>query len=669
MSKRRLLPPGNEDYLDRMGLTEQDKKVYIAVLDSGLVNVGEVCQLTQLSLSETLESVRDLTDLGLIKQGHGRMPRYYASLPFFKETVTIERETIYALDSLVHSINQTKEEVIEDKDGVRKSSFTNLMNKFLDSVYDALIADLIKDSESMVNEVNTGKDEFQSGIQTEKTAVKQEFNTLIETLIGLIELTDQRLGINSIKEGDNLEQYILDRKNSRIVELKKAHDHLGAQITALKNLTKEFYEEASRIVEKIDTIFKQTETGNTKIQSLINEVNQKVENVNKGKETLLAEIVVIRQHLINTAEQGKLTPDLIQSEFVKLNDVIREMEIKPENVNLGLTELSNATMALKNTAENDMSQVHSALDAAKNSAETNVDTISTTLSTVLNDINTADEASLKQLQETLGKALSNFRENLKTALTEEREKVKSTSDEMTSTLDQVVDHWENRLITYFERPLDVVAPFLLGWKDQLKPKLDQFRADSSELFDNELMGPLNELETKAFSSLVTRVQYIKAMLEGRAQDLQSIINHSQTFDYTKSADTSVVVGIPSIYATLVDFIIRTKNRVTVVTPRLSRELIEYAEKLRPSIRVTFVADADPEMDKKLITRLKSDGRMTLRRYTEKDLYGCIRDSEEIIFGYEREGEEIIGLRSSTPSIIGLLEDRLNETVIRNSKPI
>jgi len=61
--------------------------------------------------------------------------------------------------------------------------------------------------------------------------------------------------------------------------------------------------------------------------------------------------------------------------------------------------------------------------------------------------------------------------------------------------------------------------------------------------------------------------------------------------------------------------------------------------------------------------------MTLRKYPGRDLYACIRDSEEIIFGYEKEGEEIIGIRSSSPSMLGLLEDRLNETIIRNSKQI
>ena len=46
MGRKHLLPVEHDEYLERIGLTNFDKKVYISTLDSGLVSVGEIQQLT-----------------------------------------------------------------------------------------------------------------------------------------------------------------------------------------------------------------------------------------------------------------------------------------------------------------------------------------------------------------------------------------------------------------------------------------------------------------------------------------------------------------------------------------------------------------------------------------------------------------------------------------------
>ena len=132
---------------------------------------------------------------------------------------------------------------------------------------------------------------------------------------------------------------------------------------------------------------------------------------------------------------------------------------------------------------------------------------------------------------------------------------------------------------------------------------------------------------------------------------------------------NIVVGLPSIYASLTDLLLRTKVKVTVVTPVVDLKLIEIARKLKSTIRVTFVTDIDITRDARLIKKMEDIGRISLRIYEKKDLYACIRDSEEIIFGYVHPNEETIGIRSSTPSMVDLLEDRINETIIRQSKTV
>ena len=185
----------------------------------------------------------------------------------------------------------------------------------------------------------------------------------------------------------------------------------------------------------------------------------------------------------------------------------------------------------------------------------------------------------------------------------------------------------------------------------------------------DVLGPLSDLEEKTINTLIERINFIKVMVDGRNKDLLSISEFSNKFDYTKNSDTWVVVGLPSIYASLTDLLLRTRVSVTVVTPSVDLELIEIARKLKSSIRVTFVTDIDKSRDARLIKKLDEVGRIQLKSYDKRDIYACIRDSEEIIFGYLKPNEEVIGIRTSTPSMIELLEDRLNETIIRISKAI
>ncbi|MHA2277918.1 MAG: helix-turn-helix domain-containing protein, partial [Candidatus Kariarchaeaceae archaeon] len=235
MSRRHLLPPGNEEYLDRLGFTDQDKRVYISILDSGLVSVGEVVQLTDLSLSEVLESVRDLVDLGLVKKAQGRMPRYYATLPFFQETVTVERDTMYALDSMITSLNMTKKEILVDKNKISTDKFPQFMEKVLDSIVEDLLTPLISDIQQLIAKIDSDKGEFPTSIQKEHNTIRTETSDVITPLKSFAELQSQKFDISIIKEGDALDQYLIDRKNQRVNTLKTAHEAISTFLKSFED--------------------------------------------------------------------------------------------------------------------------------------------------------------------------------------------------------------------------------------------------------------------------------------------------------------------------------------------------------------------------------------------------------------------------------------------------
>lgn len=670
MSRRHLLPPGNEEYLERLGFTDQDKRVYISILDSGLVSVGEVVQQTELSLSEVLESVRDLVDLGLVKKALGRMPRYYATLPFFQETVTVERDTMYALDSMITSLNMTKKEIVNDKNKIITQQFPEFMDKVLDSIVEDLLSPLISDIQELVTKIENDKGEFPSSVQKEHEVVRNDINEIIAPLKSFAELQSQKFDVSIIKEGDVLDQFILNRKNQRVNILKSAHDAIGVLLNSINDTLKRYANDFQSIKEKSDNFIVQIEEKVSHLSNVIEISERSVDDIHKSKDEILGEIVLVRQRLINqTSSETPITSEVIQSEFDNLTKIIKNVSLDKAKIIAPLVEMKelmsdmNAQLKESGTSITDNSM------SVTSDFQSGVKELTDSIGGSLNNINAEDEKSLISLQENLNTSILQIGDAVRNEGKDIKEKIDQHVEKLNQRIAEIFSEWEKRLISYFNYPKENVAPFLDTWADKLEPHIEEFKKSLNGFFEGTLLEPISKLEQDSFSSLTTRIQYIKAIMEGRSNDLQTIMNFSQTFDYTKSSDTWVVVGIPSIFATLTDLLLRTKTRVTVVTPRLSSQLLDYATNIKATIRITFVADVDVEADARLVNRIKNDGRMTLRKYPGRDLYACIRDSEEIIFGYEKEGEEIIGIRSSSPSMLGLFEDRLNETVIRNSKQI
>ena len=180
MSRKHLLPPENEDYLERLGFTNNDKKVYVSILDSGLVSVGEIQQLTELQLDKVLESIRDLVDIGLVKKAQGKMPRYYASLPFFRETISVEREAIFSLEAMLKSLSQSKEELQKDRTSISTVKFPEIIQRILEGYYDTILSPTVKKLEEINDNYTESKVTTVKTLQNEKEIINSAFNHIIK---------------------------------------------------------------------------------------------------------------------------------------------------------------------------------------------------------------------------------------------------------------------------------------------------------------------------------------------------------------------------------------------------------------------------------------------------------------------------------------------------------
>ena len=80
MSKKAV----SSDYLRARDLSEQEIKVYSTVLGLGSATIGEINLAIKMELPEIYVQIKQLEEIGYIKQIPGRVPRYIAMEPFLK---------------------------------------------------------------------------------------------------------------------------------------------------------------------------------------------------------------------------------------------------------------------------------------------------------------------------------------------------------------------------------------------------------------------------------------------------------------------------------------------------------------------------------------------------------------------------------------------------------
>jgi hypothetical protein len=111
MSKIDILPP----LLTRIGFNETDIKVYAATLGLGKVTIGELLVVTGIDPLTLIQSVKNLEELGFLKKTVGRTPVYFGMLPFLKEYIVVEKDSLYSIDGVITALKGAKGEYNEKK--------------------------------------------------------------------------------------------------------------------------------------------------------------------------------------------------------------------------------------------------------------------------------------------------------------------------------------------------------------------------------------------------------------------------------------------------------------------------------------------------------------------------------------------------------------------------
>lgn len=679
MGRKHLLPAEHNEYLERIGLTDYDKKVYIATLDSGLVTVGEIQQLIKIDdLSKVIDSLRDLIDIGLIKKAQGKMPRYYAILPFMRETITIEKEFTLALDSMIQSILKNKLQVKDQREEISLVIFPKLIEILLDEYYNNILSPTIDQLEKLKEATEKGGVNFLREIQTFNSNLLEEILLMMKPSLNLSKVTSDLFDKMLNKTKGELEEYNKHYNEGRGQILQKAYSEISEKIKLLNEITKNHSKSVIDSLNPINELGSKIKQINKSFNDIKPMFNQFSDTIIKGKNELITELDTTRQNLVanitklmddnNNLRKDENINKIIEEEFHKLSENLKNISVDSEKIKQIFEYNSNISLEGIKKMEDVYQNI--LLENSNRAAKfkKSITNIGKDMSEILSSLNDKENTAISNFTKNILEMYESIVNSIAQEGKQNNEKIDKHQNKIKENFQSVSSQMENVLLEFYAQPSSIVSPIIEGWIDKIKPAIDEFKEQSNSLF-NEVIDPIVDFENNSISTIVDRIRFVKVMVEGRSNDLSSIVSFAKSFDYTKSSDTWVVVGLPSIYASITDMILRSRSKITIVIPNIDLELFEIIRKIRSTIRVTIVTDIDPQKDARLISKVSESGRIELRAYDKKDLYACIRDAEEIILGYKREDEEMIGIRASTPSIVELLKDRLNETVIRYSKTI
>jgi predicted DNA-binding transcriptional regulator len=660
------------EFLQRLGLNDNDIRVYVMLIDSPLLSVGEIQQsLGNTDLINVLEAINELSDIGLVKAVDGDIKRYYANLPFLREAVTVERETIISLNSLITSIEEKIAEIKKKHNVIENMSIPDGTEKLLENIDNKLFNPLESDLKMIKETIN---ETLFRALQTIDNLSEDTNNKLKKLVYQLEEVNKEIEKYTSIF---NIESIFEDLtgKISQAAEssLKKAQDDIKVRFVALKSAVNKFNQSTDKSISNYLEFLNLFVENRRELVKEFDQLGGANKFANDYNEKILGYVKSSKDKAISLIETDETISSTMKMHFDQifsdLDDQIRKGSLQ---------ELETIISKYKSMLDDDISQISSSMDSSKELKD-KLSEMQIALKENYDKIGSSINSGLNEVHQTVNKDLESregqIKENQQIIITNMENLTSKSIGLLKTFLDDSVKEFEdtnNNMKERLEKMFDVPKTFIETIEETMQPLKEEEKKNFQEFMDKVLVGIHEEIKANEISNinlLKERINFAKSMIEGRGTDLKAILSMSDGYKIKAPVNTGIVLGLPAIYATLSDLVLRAKRKVIVVTPTFDEAIFDLAVKNRSTISYTIVSEISEDRHKKYISKAKDIGTISLMQYSGKDLYACFRDDAEIVFGYVIKGEEVTAVRSTQSSMIDLFKDRFNETIVRKAKKL
>ncbi len=640
MSKKEV----SSDYLRARGLRENEILIYSTILGLGSATVGELHLITKMELPEIYVQVRQLQEIGYLKQIPSKIPRYIAMEPFLKDYSQLTSETKLGL------IN------IKDNFQSQAGEFNAKIRTIVPSLSDYCS----KEKDTKFNELNKKIDRLEENVQQVIENSYLQLKHLGKTLgtwpSECIERILPAFEEDLIKSKDRFVSAISKYADSLVIDSRDLRDKLEKATIHHKILVAERLEKLkadieSSVVELKENIVKKNFTTSTSYSQNLDEKDvQARENAANVISKLIHNVVILARE-----KSGDISSETAQMINNSLGPLFRSFDFLQNEVKTTLENLLE-----ENSEETSMfvRHVNSLVES----------TIPEVLEVVTNHLEESRDESARFIDQKITDPFKEL-EKMKGDITQDihvfSENIKTEAHRQDEVANMSI---QDRLVKGEER-----AELS---KIEVRDTLSLARIDLEDILQTLIKNVINENSSKieqttyfiseAGYTLENTIANTIFLFDNIGKTFEGIVNMSEKVMPIDELDLELIYGNNSIERVLRDMLLRAKEELILITPTIYTDYLYDIEK-QPQIANYQIISNIAEEDVSLLTSLIKRGNVTTMNYKGSDYWVAIRDNEEILYAPKIHKEKNIGFYTTNPRFFKMFFDLTNQNIFSKMK--
>ncbi len=398
-------------------------------------------------------------------------------------------------------------------------------------------------------------------------------------------------------------------------------------------------------------------------------------------------------HTTAKEELLKSTKDDLESQVNSLSNQIRSMASSGrsqvrENAAAGMNTFSESLEALQQESSSKiggaleemrsviggaLEETHNAFTNSRTEIATVIDRaggdIVATLNDVSSDLSEHKHTGHSRLDKGVSAATTGAQSRLESAKVMVNSTVKSSVQNLGSTEERLggsISSAANKLSSesiaalseFLEKSSAAIERVSVSAKNDIRSGYDDIMAHAGSL-ENILADAVNDLEKRpaigiseeSVDEAVGLATETPLDTQRVADVLSKVWERLGTTDFPGAKKTWTIVTRDAVLAHMKDMLARAKSKVTLIIPEAHDIPTDTLKELKSTIGVELVVTESPVLNREA-GPLVGRGNIRVRSRSEKDVYACVRDSEEVLLAPAASADsDVIGFVSEDDGFV------------------
>jgi len=640
MSKKEV----SSDYLRAKGLSESEILVYSTVLGLGSATIGEINLAIKMVLPEIYIQIKQLEEIGYIKQIPGKVPRYVAMEPFLKDYAQLSSEVKLGLIKIkdnfqvqVDEFNAKVENIVPgladfcEREKIKRIEESTKRIDRLENSLNQMIENNFAQLNHLAAALGTWPTE---SIEQTIPAFEEDLAQSKDAFVSAISKYADSLVIDSREIRDRLEKATIHHKILVAERLEKLKADISENVTVLK-----------------DSIVTKNYTTSTSYSTNLDEKDISArENAAQVISDLIRNVVVLAR-----TKEGDISPETAQMINNSLGPLFRNFDSLQSEVKTTLVEL------LEDNSE----------EASKLVRQVNVlveSTIPEVLEIVTDHLEESRDESARFIDQKITDPFKEL-EKMKGDISQDIGVFKNNIQKQAARQDEIAKASIMDRITKAEERID------LG-KIEIKDTLSLSRIDVEDTIQALIKNIINEnseriiwtteIMKEAGTNLENTLGNTIFLLDDSGKTFDGIVNMSEKVMPLAELEIEIVYGNESIERLMKDMLLRAKEELILITPTINTEYLYEIEKQPQVANYQIVANITEE-NVSLLSSLIKRGNVITMNYKGMDYWVAIRDNEEILFAPKIHQEKNLGFYTTNPQLYEIFYDLVKQKIFSKMK--